>query len=193
MTTTGPPIDHARTSNDERGSLAVARAIVEAAAGTEDTREQILGFIDAHPDALHRSCVTGHLTGSAFVVDAERRRTLLLFHTKLQMWLQPGGHADGDGDLARVALREATEETGIAGLVVADRAFDLDIHEVDPPKEPAHLHHDVRYVVTAPPGAQPVGNHESQALRWVPLEEVATLTPDQGILRMVSAVVGSQT
>ena len=89
----------------------------------------MLAFVDAHPDALWRSCAEGHLTGSALVVDAAAERVLLLFHRKVRRWLQPGGHVDGDANLAGVALREATEETGIEGLRVVVPAIDLDIHE----------------------------------------------------------------
>ena len=64
--------------------------------GPERTR--VLAMVDRHEDALLRSCRPGHLTGSALVVDPSDRRILGLFHTKLQRWLQPGGHADGDGD-----------------------------------------------------------------------------------------------
>src|SRR5689334_13438796 len=153
-------------------ALAVARAQVAAALGPAAARERILAFLDAHPDALDRSCIPGHLTGSAAVVDEERRRALLVLHRKLERWLQPGGHADGDGDLAAVALREATEETGIVGLRAEVPAIDLDVHEIpavggDPP----HLHLDVRYLVVAPPEATAVRNHESLALRWVTLAE----------------------
>ena len=45
------------------------------------------------------------------------QRVLLTHHRKLDRWLQLGGHADGDRDLARVALKEAEEESGLAGLV----------------------------------------------------------------------------
>ena len=80
---------------------------------------------------------------------------LLLFHAKVQRWLQPGGHADGDGNLARVALREAEEETGIAGLRVLTPAIDLDVHVFHHARraEPDHLHLDVRHLVVAPAGA----------------------------------------
>ena len=106
-----------------------------------------------------------------------------MLHAKLGRWFQPGGHADGDGDLPGVAWREATEETGIAGLRVVVPAVDLDIHEVGPPHGP-HLHLDVRYLVVAPPGAVPVGNHESLDLRWATYDELPSFGVDDGLLRL---------
>jgi len=156
-------------------------------AGFEHDRRRILELVDEHPDIAVRTCRPGHLTGSAFVVDPSRNACLLLFHTKLQRWLQPGGHADGDTNLANVALREAQEETGITGLHVVTPAIDVDIHEVDPPNEDAHLHLDVRYLVIAPAGSEPVGNHESQALKWVTAEELASFDLDDGTHRMAAA------
>ncbi len=169
-------------------SLADAIAAVEAADVDPDAerhRRTILDFVAAHDDALHRSCRQGHLTGSALVVDATAEHVLLLFHTKLQRWLQPGGHCDGDGNLAAVALREATEESGIDGLRVHPVAIDLDVHEVDPPADGPHLHLDARFLVVAPPGARPEGNHESEAIRWVRPEDLAAHDVDAGTLRMV--------
>ena len=95
-------------------------------------RRRMRELLDTRPDPLERHERPGHFTGSALVVHADLERTLVLFHTKLQIWVQPGGHADGDANLARVALREASEETGIEGLKVWPVAVDLDIHEVDP-------------------------------------------------------------
>ncbi len=134
----------------------------------EEARARVLAFCRVNPDALHRSCLDGHLTGSAVVVDAAGERTLLLHHAKLDRWLQPGGHADGDGNLANVAWREATEETGMSGLRVVRPAIDVDIHTIPArPGEPEHLHLDVRFAVIAPADAVVQLNHESLGARWV--------------------------
>ncbi len=177
------------------GDLAAARAAVAGARvgepGHEESRARILAFIDDHPDALLRSCLVGHLTGSAVVIDPSTRQVLLLLHAKLRRWLQPGGHADGDGNLARVALREATEETGITGLRVLTPAVDLDVHVFHDVSgsDADHLHLDVRHLVLTPPGAVAVTNHESDGARWVPVDELAGADVDDGTVRMVRSAV----
>ncbi len=130
-------------------------------------------FVAAHPDCCERSLAQGHLTGSAWLVSADGRRALLMHHRKLDRWLQPGGHADGDADLAAVALREAEEETGLAGLALEDGIFDLDRHEI-PARgaEPAHWHYDLRFVVRAAGGEEFRQNAESLALAWFDVAEL---------------------
>lgn len=147
-------------------------------------RSEVLRHVRDDPAVLERHARPGHLTGSALVVEAGTRRILVLHHAKLGKWLQPGGHADGDADLARVALREATEETGISGLRIVLPAVDVDIHEVRPPAEDPHLHLDLRFVVLAPPGSRAVGNAESTALRWVEEPDLAALDADESLRRL---------
>jgi len=185
-----PQVLDARQLVARPDDLAAARAAVEAALpgdpDHEANRARILAFVDEHPDALHRTCAEGHLTGSALVVDPASRRILLLFHTKVQRWLQPGGHADGDGALAHVAWREATEESGIADLRVVAPAIDLDVHVFHSAAgaEPDHLHLDVRHLVLAPAGAVAATNHESQGHAWVALEDLGRYEVDPGTVRM---------
>ena len=153
----------------------------------EQRRTEILEWIDTHDDALYRTCLDGHLTGSAVVIDPSRPATLLIHHKKLQMWLQPGGHADGEGDLAQVALREAEEETGLRGLTVLTPAVDLDIHGI-PARgdEPEHLHLDVRFVVLAQPGsiADP-DEIETMGAAWVPPEDPDGLLVTDEMRRLI--------
>lgn len=175
------------SSTDVDDALAAIAAVPFGDEALERDRLLIDHLIAGRPDAADRATRPGHLTGSAFVVDATAEHALLLFHTKLQRWLQPGGHADGDMNLAAVALREASEESGMDGLRVWSRPIDLDIHRVAPPKEDAHLHLDVRYLVVAPPGAMPVGNEESQALRWVTPGELADYGVDAGLRRLANS------
>lgn len=157
-----------------------------------EIRRRMLDFIAAHPsDAHRRTCLEGHLTASALVLDAARERTLLLHHRKLGKWLQVGGHCDGDANLPAVALRESEEESGIEGLGVVPVIVDLDIHEIPArPGEPAHLHLDTRYVVLAPEGAEPVANHESNALRWFGLEEALGTVEDRSLMRLIRLELG---
>ena len=179
----GPaPLAHAR---------AIVAAFVPSGAEQEEAQRRILEFVDVHPDALLRTCAEGHLTGSALVVGTDGR-VLLMHHRKLGMWLQMGGHADGVGDLAEVALREAEEESGIAGLqLVSGAPVDVDVHRVDPPGEPAHFHLDVRYAALAPAGAVPVANRESLELRWFRPEEAEPRAPS--MVRLVEAALAATT
>jgi 8-oxo-dGTP pyrophosphatase MutT (NUDIX family) len=167
----------------------VTDAVIDPAA--EPHRATILRFIDEHPDALLRSCAEGHLTGSGMVIDPASERFLLMLHAKLGLWLQPGGHADGEGDLTEVALAECREETGIDDLDIDTPAIDLDVHRVDPPGEPPHLHLDARYLVVAPPHAVARGNVESLDLRWVSLDELTDLGVDHGTTRLARAALAA--
>lgn len=135
-------------------------------------------FLHAHADAFERTLLVGHFTGSAWLVSSDGRRALLTHHRKLQRWLQLGGHADGDHDLARVALREAQEESGLPDLEVEPAIFDLDRHRI-PARgdEPAHWHYDVRFVVHASGSETFAVSEESLALAWW---DIARLANDPG-------------
>lgn len=163
----------------DRHALRAQLAALDLACRIDEApfRDQMIAHIDAEPRCFHRSCLPAHFTASAFVVSADGSRALLNHHRKLDRWLHFGGHCDGDEDVLRVAQREALEECGIDGLIVAStRPFDLDIHPIPPHgHEPGHFHYDVNFVLIAPEGAVETISPESVALRWFTPEEMLHL------------------
>lgn len=155
-----------------------------------DTAGRIADFVRAHGDCLLRTCRPGHLTGSAWILSPDHGAVLLVHHRKLGRWLQPGGHADGDDDLFRVALREAREETGLVRFTTLPGGdppppLDLDVHRIPArDEEPEHLHLDVRYLLVAGPGETPKPSVESTDVRWVLRARLAEFSPDESLLRM---------
>ena len=114
---------------------------------------RLQAFIQDNPDCFNRQLAAGHITGSAWLLDAQGMTVLMTHHKKLNIWVQLGGHADGESDIAQVAMREAHEESGFDDLrLVTPEIFDIDIHGI-PARgvEPAHWHYDCRFLLQAAP------------------------------------------
>ena len=133
-----------------------------------------------------RERLAGHFTGSAWLVDRSGARVLLTHHRKLGRWLQLGGHADGDTDLANVALKEAEEESGLGSLTLEPGIFDLDRHWIPARGDvPAHWHYDVRYVVRAGADEAFTVSEESLDLAWRDIVELRDdPASDESVQRM---------
>lgn len=147
----------------------------------------ILRFLDLlrNPDCFDRRNLPGHITASAWITDPHRRQVLLVRHRKLNRWLQPGGHADGDPDTRQVALREAFEETGLRPELISAEPWDIDIHTIPArPDFPEHEHFDVRYLFHADPSAELLISDESTDLKWFALGELPQIADSASILRM---------
>jgi 8-oxo-dGTP pyrophosphatase MutT (NUDIX family) len=144
-----------------------------------------------HPRAYYRDRLPGHMTGSAWIVDESFEHVLLTHHAKLNKWLQPGGHADGDEDIFRVALREAEEETGLSEFrILSHRIFDVDIHTIPARGDfPEHLHFDVRILIQHSRQKQFTVTDESHDLAWVAIKEIADKTHQNvSMIRMAEKV-----
>jgi 8-oxo-dGTP pyrophosphatase MutT (NUDIX family) len=152
--------------------------------------DRIRALVESQRDCFERSCLPGHVTASAWLLSHDGKRFLLTHHRKLNRWLQLGGHADGDGDVAAVALREAREESGLRDLRFAYAAdapvpIDLDVHPI-PARgdEPGHDHHDVRFVLVAAPGQTIFASDESTALEWFEMDALEEIADDDSVLRL---------
>jgi 8-oxo-dGTP pyrophosphatase MutT (NUDIX family) len=150
-----------------------------------ETIARFQDFVCREPRCFERDCWSGHVTGSAWLVDATGTRVLLTHHRKLGRWLQLGGHSDGDDDPLRVACREAEEESGLNATVLSPELFDVDIHPIPARRsDPAHHHFDLRFALRAAGAERFLVSSESRALAWVSISEITRFTTEDSMLRM---------
>jgi 8-oxo-dGTP pyrophosphatase MutT (NUDIX family) len=157
---------------------------------------RIRALVTEHADCFERACRPGHVTASAWVTTPTGDRFLLVHHRKLDRWLQPGGHLDGNADIVAGAFREVCEETGLTDLRLAETAaeltpLDLDVHIIPERRNAAgqvieddHEHHDVRLWIIADGDLAPQVNEESHAVRWFSAAELQAATDEESVLRM---------
>jgi len=149
-------------------------------------------FVRGYERCFERDCWAGHITGSAWLVNAAGTHVLLTHHRKLQRWLQLGGHSDGDPDTLRVAHREASEESGLKVRSLDRAIFDLDVHEIPAAgSDPAHHHFDVRFTFVADSDAFRI-SEESLDLAWVPIDGIDAYSGEESVLRMARKWVCSE-
>lgn len=158
---------------------------LEEAAMVEKTRR----FVLENEQCFDRQLRHGHVSGSAWVVNPLRTHVFLLHHRKLNLWLQPGGHADSNHDIIDVALSETAEEAGVDPAnvrLLSQTIFDVDVHTVhETPVDPRHEHYDIRFLVELDDAKPLPGNNESYAVTWVPLNQVMRLNNFRSTFRMV--------
>jgi len=154
---------------------------------------RFLEFVRNEPGCFERTTISGHITGSAVIVNSDLTEILLTHHRKLNEWLQLGGHADGDPEPSRVAKREGEEESGLTDLAFlplgSPELLDLDIHWIPPHKADAgHHHYDARYLLSTARGFEIQITPESKELKWFPLEEAYALTKQWSMHRLFDKV-----
>ena len=156
-----------------------------------DTITRIRGLVAGHPDCFERTCMPGHITGSAWIVSPDRSKYLMTRHRIFDRWLQLGGHSDGCGRPHLVALREAEEESGLTGFGIYREPqgfvpLDVDVHAIAARADvPAHEHHDLRYLLIAS-AEQPLKiSDESHDLRWFAKNDLMAMIREESVLRML--------
>lgn len=142
-------------------------------------------FITNNDRCFDRELGPGHLTASCWLWNSDQSAALFTLHKKLKCWLQLGGHADGHPNLLEVALKEAKEESGLDEIeVISPEIFDLSIHRIPAnPKEKAHFHYDVRYLLIAKNQSIQMSD-ESLDLRWIEPSQFKNYKLDDSILKM---------
>lgn len=142
------------------------------------------------PGCLDRTHMPGHLTSSAWVVDPRGTAVILTHHRKLNVWVQLGGHADGEQDLPQVARREVAEESGVVALrQLGHRWFilDADVHRIPPYQDvPEHYHYDMRFVFMAEHQQELRISDESHDVQWVPIDALADYSQEHSMMRMAA-------
>jgi 8-oxo-dGTP pyrophosphatase MutT (NUDIX family) len=149
-------------------------------------KQEMLTFLDTYPNCFERALEVGHFTGSAWLVSKDGTKVLLMHHTKLDRWMQLGGHCDGDPDLLAVAVKEAQEESGINDIEpLSTEIFDIDVHLIPASKSlPAHYHYDVRFLLHVTSDEAIVQNSESKELRWIGKDVSELPTDATSVTRM---------
>lgn len=143
----------------------------------ESIKNYTLKWIDTFDDVLTRENEFGHFASSAFVVNKERTKMLVVYHNIYDAWIFPGGHADGEENLLSVAVREVEEETGLKTKVLDDSIFAISAspiigHIKRGKYVPAHTHLDVVYLLEANDKEMLVFREdESKGVKWITFEE----------------------
>lgn len=157
--------------------------------GQDSLRHAVLAFVQGRDDACRRECVPGHVTASTLVLDDGGRQVLLTLHPRLGRWVQLGGHCEeDDGDIVAAALREATEESGVADLRITAGLAAIHVHPVTCSLGIPTRHLDLQFVARAPAGSQIAISDESEDLQWWPADALPSGT-DQALAYLVAQAV----
>ena len=162
----------------------------------EVDRKIMLKYINDFDDVLTRQNEYGHFTSSAFVLNKERTKILIIYHKIYNSWAWTGGHSDGDSDLLYVAMKEAKEETGIKNVApISKDIYSLELinvngHEKRGKYVGSHIHLNVTYLLEADENEEiHIKEDENSGVKWVPINEVLKMSSEPWIRDRVYAKI----
>ena len=162
----------------------------------ESDKKIILNSIDTFSNILTRENEIIHMTSSAFIINNNRDKTLMVHHNIYNSWCWTGGHADGDDDLLQVALKEAKEETGIKNFFpITDNIFALDIipvfgHIKNGKYISSHLHISVTYLIEADDSETLiVKEDENSGVKWIPINEINVYSSEEHMKKIYAKIL----
>lgn len=151
----------------------------------------MLGFLEGGHSCFSRENIAGHMTASAWIVNKERTKTLFCYHNLYDSWSWIGGHADGETDLLKVALKEAEEETGVKAVPVNGEIFSVEIltvsgHIKKGEYVSSHLHYNITYLLEADENAPlKIAPDENSALKWLYFDEIKKASTEKWMIERV--------
>lgn len=159
----------------------------------EEVEKRImLKYIDDFDNVLTRQNEYGHFTSSAFILNKERTKILMIYHRIYNSWAWTGGHSDGDSDLLYVAMKEAKEETGITNVKpIKDDIYSLEIinvngHEKRGKYVGSHVHLNVTYLLEADENEEiRIKEDENSGVKWIPIDEITKYSSEPWICSRV--------
>ena len=159
----------------------------------EEVEKRImLKYINDFDDVLTRKNEYGHFTSSAFILNKERTKMLMIYHKIYNSWAWTGGHSDGDSDLLYVAMKEAKEETGITSVKpIKDDIYSLEIitvngHEKRGKYVGSHVHLNTTFLLEADENESiRIKEDENSGVKWVPIEEITTISNEKWVCERV--------
>lgn len=158
-------------------------------------KNRVISLLSETEIPFSRENLAGHITGSALVVNKDFTKVFLIHHKKLNLWINPGGHAEGSPDFIDVGTRETEEETGLMDLITIPEIFDIDVHPIPENTKngeivPAHTHYDMRCLIIANEDEKPI-LQEEEVLggRWFTLAEAKETTPHLSFTRMIDKII----
>lgn len=154
--------------------------------------DEIIDWIETYWElAFKKENIKWHVTGSLLIMNEEKTKVLLMFHKKLQLWLQFGGHADGEIDIENVAIREFHEESGIeTEPMIIGWIFNVDVHDIPENRgTPMHKHFDILYLGSIPENT-PFIRQESEVddIRWFDVLWIEKYIGEKRMLDMMNQI-----